>query len=67
MLELVNNKVILHKITSHCKIEEYPQVTVVGAGPCGLRTAIEAQLLGARVTVIEKRTSFTRLIALQIY
>ena len=36
------------------------QVTVVGAGPCGLRTAIEAQLLGARVTVIEKRTSFTR-------
>ena len=52
--------------TSHCNIEEYPQVTVVGAGPCGLRTAIEAQLLGARVTVIEKRTSFTRLIALQI-
>ena len=52
--------------TSHCKIEEYPQVTVVGAGPCGLRTAIEAQLLGARVTVIEKRTSFTRLVALQI-
>ena len=36
------------------------RMVVVGAGPIGLRTAIEAQLLGARVTVIEKRTSFTR-------
>jgi len=36
------------------------QMVVVGAGPIGLRTAIEAQLLGARVTVMEKRTSFTR-------
>ena len=36
------------------------RLVVVGAGPIGLRTAIEAQLLGARVTVIEKRTSFTR-------
>jgi predicted flavoprotein YhiN len=33
---------------------------VIGAGPVGMRTAIEAQLLGARVSVIEKRTSFTR-------
>jgi len=36
------------------------KMMVIGAGPIGLRTAIEAQLLGARVTVIEKRTSFTR-------
>jgi len=36
------------------------KMVVIGAGPIGLRTAIEAQLLGARVTVIEKRTSFTR-------
>ena len=36
------------------------RMVVVGAGPIGLRTAIEAQLLGARVSVIEKRTSFTR-------
>ena len=35
-------------------------MVVIGAGPIGLRTAIEAQLLGARVTVIEKRSSFTR-------
>ena len=36
------------------------QMVVVGAGPIGLRTAIEAQLLGARVVVMEKRSSFTR-------
>ena len=29
-------------------------------GPCGLRTAIEAQLLGAKVVVIEKRDRFSR-------
>ncbi|KAK9980489.1 hypothetical protein ABG768_000094 [Culter alburnus] len=33
---------------------------VVGAGPCGLRTAIELALLGAQVVVLEKRDSFTR-------
>jgi 2-polyprenyl-6-methoxyphenol hydroxylase-like FAD-dependent oxidoreductase len=36
------------------------RVVVIGAGPCGLRTAIEAQLLGARVVVIEKRDRFSR-------
>ncbi|XP_035014661.2 F-actin-monooxygenase mical1 isoform X1 [Hippoglossus stenolepis] len=33
---------------------------VLGAGPCGLRTAIELALLGAQVMVLEKRESFTR-------
>uniref|UniRef100_A0A9J8ASL1 Molecule interacting with CasL protein 1 n=1 Tax=Cyprinus carpio carpio TaxID=630221 RepID=A0A9J8ASL1_CYPCA len=33
---------------------------VLGAGPCGLRTAIELALLGAQVVVLEKRLSFTR-------
>lgn len=36
------------------------KMLVIGGGPVGLRTAIEAQLLGARVTVIEKRSSLTR-------
>ena len=35
-------------------------VLVVGAGPCGLRAAVETQLMGARTVVIEKRTGFTR-------
>jgi len=36
------------------------RVLVIGAGPVGLRTAIEAQLLGCRTVVVEARTSFTR-------
>ncbi|XP_043944621.1 F-actin-monooxygenase MICAL2-like isoform X4 [Protopterus annectens] len=33
---------------------------IIGGGPCGLRTAIELSLLGAKVVVIEKRDSFSR-------
>ncbi|KAF7669495.1 hypothetical protein LDENG_00189660 [Lucifuga dentata] len=33
---------------------------VLGAGPCGLRTAIELSLLGAQVVVVEKRETFSR-------
>ncbi|CAO2627903.1 [F-actin]-monooxygenase MICAL1 [Lemmus lemmus] len=33
---------------------------VVGAGPCGLRAAVELALLGARVVIVEKRTKFSR-------
>lgn len=36
------------------------QVLIIGAGPCGLRTAIELVFLGAKVVVIEKRDRFTR-------
>lgn len=35
-------------------------VLVVGAGPCGLRTAIETQFLGAQTLVVDKRNDFTR-------
>ena len=35
-------------------------VLVVGAGPCGLRSAIETQFLGAQTIVVEKREDFTR-------
>uniref|UniRef100_A0A5F9CR37 [F-actin]-monooxygenase MICAL1 n=1 Tax=Oryctolagus cuniculus TaxID=9986 RepID=A0A5F9CR37_RABIT len=33
---------------------------VVGAGPCGLRAAVELAMLGARVVLVEKRTTFSR-------
>ncbi|KAM9343535.1 F-actin-monooxygenase mical1 isoform 2-T2 [Pholidichthys leucotaenia] len=33
---------------------------VLGAGPCGLRVAIELALLGAQVVVLEKRQEFSR-------
>lgn len=36
------------------------RVLVIGAGPVGLRAAIEASLLGAKVDVVEKRTAFNR-------
>ena len=36
------------------------RVLVIGAGPVGLRFAIEAALLGASVHLVEKRNSFSR-------
>uniref|UniRef100_A0A3B4BUJ0 F-actin monooxygenase n=1 Tax=Pygocentrus nattereri TaxID=42514 RepID=A0A3B4BUJ0_PYGNA len=33
---------------------------IIGAGPCGLRTAIELSFLGARVVLLEKRDAFSR-------
>lgn len=36
------------------------RVLVIGAGPVGLRLAIEVALLGAEVDVVEKRSSFSR-------
>ena len=36
------------------------QVLIVGAGPCGLRMAIECALLGAKVVVIDMRSYISR-------
>ncbi|KAJ7332909.1 hypothetical protein JRQ81_015089 [Phrynocephalus forsythii] len=33
---------------------------IIGAGPCGLRSAIELAFLGAQVMVVEKRDTFSR-------
>ena len=36
-------------------------VVIIGGGPAGLATAIEARVLGADVTIIEKRETFVRI------
>lgn len=40
---------------------------VIGGGPCGLRTAIEFALLGAKVVLVEKRDRFSRNNVLHIW
>ena len=35
-------------------------IVIIGAGPVGLRSAIEVALLGGKAIVLEKRTDFTR-------
>lgn len=55
----------LDKRASHSDYQQGKACTknkclVLGAGPCGLRTAIELSLLGAQVVVLEKREAFSR-------
>ncbi|NWT02613.1 MICA3 monooxygenase, partial [Mionectes macconnelli] len=49
-----------HKVYDQGKACASTKCLVVGAGPCGLRVAIELALLGARVVLLEKRDSFSR-------
>ncbi|XP_068852147.1 F-actin-monooxygenase MICAL1 isoform X5 [Aphelocoma coerulescens] len=63
-----NAKALWSKLDKKAGHKDYDQGTacagtkclVVGAGPCGLRVAIELALLGARVVLLEKRDSFSR-------
>ncbi|XP_056600758.1 F-actin-monooxygenase mical2b isoform X12 [Triplophysa dalaica] len=49
-----------HKEYKKGKACEGTKCLIIGGGPCGLRTAIELALLGAKVVVIEKRDTFSR-------
>ncbi|XP_050425009.1 F-actin-monooxygenase Mical isoform X2 [Adelges cooleyi] len=49
-----------HKCYNRGKACMNTRVLIIGSGPCGLRAAIEAQLLGAKVVVIEKRDRLSR-------
>ena len=48
-----------HKVYGKGIAKSY-SILVIGAGPSGLRTAIETQFLGAHTVVVEKRSNFTR-------
>ncbi|XP_036391464.1 F-actin-monooxygenase MICAL2-like [Megalops cyprinoides] len=49
-----------HKEYKKAKACTSKKCLIIGGGPCGLRTAIELALLGAKVVVIEKRDAFSR-------
>ncbi|XP_043519147.1 F-actin-monooxygenase Mical isoform X1 [Frieseomelitta varia] len=49
-----------HKCYNRGKACLNTRVLIIGGGPCGLRSAIEAQLLGAKVVVVEKRDRMSR-------
>nr|XP_053624775.1 F-actin-monooxygenase Mical-like isoform X7 [Plodia interpunctella] len=49
-----------HKVYSKGRACTATRALIIGAGPCGLRAAIECQLLGAKVVVIEKRDRMSR-------
>lgn len=61
-------KALWQLLDKRASMEEYrggsasrgKRVLVIGAGPVGLRFAIEAALLGASVHLVEKRNSFSR-------
>ena len=36
------------------------QVLIIGAGPCGLRVAIEVAFLGGKAVIVEKRDRYSR-------
>lgn len=49
----------MHRISNR-RVSLFLQCLIIGAGPCGLRTAIELAFLGAKVVLLEKRDAFSR-------
>lgn len=59
-LEILQLRARVKEFSSSVKLCKDTNIFVIGAGPCGLRFAIDAALCGASVVVVEKRGSFTR-------
>ncbi|KAL7982239.1 hypothetical protein Chor_009837, partial [Crotalus horridus] len=55
-----------HKDFRKGKVCANTKCLIIGAGPCGLRTAIDLTFLGAKVVVIEKRIRQLQLILLKV-
>ncbi|KAK6168962.1 hypothetical protein SNE40_020108 [Patella caerulea] len=49
-----------HRDYKRAEACRHSKVLVIGAGPCGLRMAIEIALLGGKAVVVEKRDRFSR-------
>ena len=47
-----------HAIKKGHRVAHKQKCLIIGAGPCGLRTAIEMAFMGASVTVIDSRKEF---------
>jgi hypothetical protein len=56
LFKLINTRFNLYKQRPAAN----KRVCIVGAGPVGLRAAVELALLGSEVSVLEKRTKFNR-------
>ncbi|KAL5271100.1 hypothetical protein ACHWQZ_G001675 [Mnemiopsis leidyi] len=59
-MEILQRRINVKEYVSSVEKCKDCKIFIIGAGPCGLRCAIEAALCGAYVVVAEKRTSFTR-------
>lgn len=55
------------KVYNQGKVCPYTKLLIIGAGPCGLRSAIDAQLLGAKVVSLFKLCRNTLIILTERY
>mmetsp|Transcript_86743 Transcript_86743/g.280855 ORF Transcript_86743/g.280855 Transcript_86743/m.280855 type:complete len:735 (-) Transcript_86743:68-2272(-) len=67
-------RVLWERLDARCSMVDYcrrplsaRRAVVVGAGPIGLRCALELRLLGAEVAVLERRVSFDRINRLHLW
>lgn len=63
--QVLYNKIFRPEYTE--KVLAGKKAIVVGAGPCGLRMALELRLFGAQVDIMESRTGFTRMNVLKLW